>query len=164
MHNLHDYDLADQIGRLLANYQLTADSLRLEITETGVMLDPDQVIETLDELSNMGLRLCIDDFGTGHSSLAYLKRLPVHTLKVDKSFVTDMDTDEDNASIVLATVDLAHSLGLDVTAEGVETRPVYEMLWEMGCDCYQGYYVSEPLEMNAISDWLNNGRMARQVN
>jgi EAL domain-containing protein (putative c-di-GMP-specific phosphodiesterase class I) len=76
------------------------------------MLDPDQVIETLDELSNMGLRLCIDDFGTGHSSLAYLKRLPVHTLKVDKSFVTDMDTDEDNASIVLATVDLAHSLGL----------------------------------------------------
>jgi EAL domain-containing protein (putative c-di-GMP-specific phosphodiesterase class I) len=112
MHNLHDYDLADQIGRLLANYQLTADSLRLEITETGVMLDPDQVIETLDELSNMGLRLCIDDFGTGHSSLAYLKRLPVHTLKVDKSFVTDMDTDEDNASIVLATVDLAHSLGL----------------------------------------------------
>jgi EAL domain-containing protein (putative c-di-GMP-specific phosphodiesterase class I) len=75
-----------------------------------------------------------------------------------------MDTDEDNASIVLATVDLAHSLGLDVTAEGVETRPVYEMLWEMGCDCYQGYYVSEPLEMNAISDWLGNGRMARQVN
>lgn len=164
MHNLHDYDLADQIGRLLANYQLTPDSLLLEITETGVMLDPDQVIETLDELSNMGLRLSIDDFGTGHSSLAYLKRLPVHTLKVDKSFVTDMDTDEDNASIVLATVDLAHSLGLDVTAEGVETRPVYEMLWEMGCDCYQGYYVSEPLEMDAISDWLGNGRMARQVN
>jgi EAL domain-containing protein (putative c-di-GMP-specific phosphodiesterase class I) len=112
----------------------------------------------------MGLKLSIDDFGTGHSSLAYLKRLPVHTLKVDKSFVTDMDADEDNASIVLATIDLAHSLGLEVTAEGVETRPVYEMLWEMGCDCYQGYYVSEPLEMGAISDWLDNGRMARQVN
>ena len=164
MHNLHDYDLADQIGRVLASYRLSPDSLLLEITETGVMLDPDQVVEMLDELSNMGLKLSIDDFGTGHSSLAYLKRLPVHTLKVDKSFVTDMDADEDNASIVLATIDLAHSLGLEVTAEGVETRPVYEMLWEMGCDCYQGYYVSEPLEMGAISDWLDNGRMARQVN
>jgi EAL domain-containing protein (putative c-di-GMP-specific phosphodiesterase class I) len=128
------------------------------------MLDPDQVIETLDELSCMGLKLTIDDFGTGHSSLAYLKRLPVHSLKVDKSFVTDMETDEDNASIVLATIDLAHSLGLAVTAEGVETRSVFEMLWEMGCDCYQGYYVSEPLEMNDIARWLENSDMARQVN
>jgi EAL domain-containing protein (putative c-di-GMP-specific phosphodiesterase class I) len=128
------------------------------------MLDPDQVVETLDELSGMGLKLSVDDFGTGHSSLAYLKRLPVHTLKVDKSFVTDMDVDEDNASIVLATIDLAHSLGLSVTAEGVETRAVYELLWEMGCDCYQGYYVSEPLELKAISTWLDNDHMARQAN
>ena len=111
-----------------------------------------------------GFNLDLDDFGTGHSSLAYLKRLPVHTLKVDKSFVTDMDADEDNASIVLATIDLAHSLGLSVTAEGVETRAVYEMLWEMGCDCYQGYYVSAPLDMAIIADWLGNGHVARQVN
>jgi diguanylate cyclase (GGDEF)-like protein len=164
MHNLHDYDLAEQIGRSLASYRLNPESLLLEITETGVMLDPDQVVETLDELSGMGLKLSIDDFGTGHSSLAYLKRLPVHTLKVDKSFVTDMDADEDNASIVLATIDLAHSLGLSVTAEGVETRAVYEMLWEMGCDCYQGYYVSEPLELKAMSAWLDNDHMARQAN
>jgi EAL domain-containing protein (putative c-di-GMP-specific phosphodiesterase class I) len=164
MHNLHDRDLAEQIGRSLASHRLDPGSLLLEITETGVMLDPDQVIETLDELSGMGLKLTIDDFGTGHSSLAYLKRLPVHSLKVDKSFVTDMETDEDNASIVLATIDLAHSLGLAVTAEGVETRPVFEMLWEMGCDCYQGYYVSEPLEMNDIARWLENSDMARQVN
>jgi EAL domain-containing protein (putative c-di-GMP-specific phosphodiesterase class I) len=164
MHNLHDCDLAEQIGRSLASHRLDPGSLLLEITETGVMLDPDQVIETLDELSGMGLKLTIDDFGTGHSSLAYLKRLPVHSLKVDKSFVTDMETDEDNASIVLATIDLAHSLGLAVTAEGVETRPVFEMLWEMGCDCYQGYYVSEPLEMNDIARWLENSDMARQVN
>ena len=164
MHNLHDSDLAEQIGRSLASHRLDPGSLLLEITETGVMLDPDQVIETLDELSCMGLKLTIDDFGTGHSSLAYLKRLPVHSLKVDKSFVTDMETDEDNASIVLATIDLAHSLGLAVTAEGVETRSVFEMLWEMGCDCYQGYYVSEPLEMNDIARWLENSDMARQVN
>ena len=164
MHNLHDRDLSEQIGKSLASYRLSPESLLLEITETGVMLDPDQVIETLDELSGMGLMLSVDDFGTGHSSLAYLKRLPVHTLKVDKSFVTDMDTDEDNASIVLATIDLAHSLGLSVTAEGVETRRVYEMLWEMGCDCYQGYYVSAPLDMAAIADWLGNGDVARQVN
>jgi diguanylate cyclase (GGDEF)-like protein len=164
MHNLHDYDLAEQICRSLASYRLNPESLLLEITETGVMLDPDQVVETLDELSGMGLKLSVDDFGTGHSSLAYLKRLPVHTLKVDKSFVTDMDADEDNASIVLATIDLAHSLGLSVTAEGVETRAVYEMLWEMGCDCYQGYYVSEPLELKAISGWLDSDHMARQAN
>jgi EAL domain-containing protein (putative c-di-GMP-specific phosphodiesterase class I) len=75
-----------------------------------------------------------------------------------------MDADEDNASIVLATIDLAHSLGLSVTAEGVETRAVYEMLWEMGCDCYQGYYVSEPLELKAISGWLDSDHMARQAN
>lgn len=161
MHNLHDYDLAEQIGRSLDHYQLNPDSLLLEITETGVMLDPEQVIEMLNELSSMGLQLSVDDFGTGHSSLAYLKRLPVHTLKVDKSFVTDMDTDEDNASIVLATIDLAHSLGLSVTAEGVETRTVYEMLLEMGCDSYQGYYVSYPMEMADVSEWLNNGRMTQ---
>jgi EAL domain-containing protein (putative c-di-GMP-specific phosphodiesterase class I) len=89
----------------------------------------------------------------------YLKRLPVHTLKVDKSFVIDMDTDDDNASIVHATIDLAHHMGLTVTAEGVETRPVYEMLKAMGCDYYQGYYVGVPMESAVIIDWLNKSRL-----
>jgi len=161
MHNLHDYKLTEVIGKALERYRLKAESLLLEITETGVMLDPNQVIEILNELVSMGLTLSIDDFGTGHSSLAYLKRLPVHTLKVDKSFVIDMDTDEDNASIVHATIDLAHNMGLTVTAEGVETRSVYESLKAMGCDYYQGYYVGEPMESAVIIDWLNNGRLTR---
>jgi diguanylate cyclase (GGDEF)-like protein len=159
MHNLHDYKLTEVIGKALERNRLDPGSLLLEITETGVMMDPNQVIEILNQLNSMGLTLSIDDFGTGHSSLAYLKRLPVHTLKVDKSFVIDMDTDDDNASIVHATIDLAHNMGLTVTAEGVETRPVYELLKAMGCDYYQGYYVGEPMESAVIIDWLNTSRL-----
>ncbi len=164
MYNLHDLNLKQQIQDALSRHRLSPESLLLEITETGVMLDPDQVIETLGELAEMGLSLSIDDFGTGHASLVYLKRLPVHTLKVDKSFVVEMDSDEDNFSIVRATIDLAHSLGLTVTAEGVETAAVYAQLRGMGCDYYQGYYVGRPKDREAISEWLqeNNRGMADQ--
>ena len=163
MHNLHDYKLTGVIEKALERYRLEPACLLLEITETGVMLDPSQVIEILNQLSSMGLTLSIDDFGTGHSSLAYLKRLPVHTLKVDKSFVTDMDSDDDNASIVHATIDLAHNMGLTVTAEGVETRPVHDLLKGMGCDYYQGYYVGEPMESAVIIGWLNERRLTRLI-
>jgi diguanylate cyclase (GGDEF)-like protein len=162
MHNLHDFKIMARIQDSLDRYQLDPASLLLEITETGVMLDPDQVIKTLDQLAAKGLQLSIDDFGTGHSSLVYLKRLPVHTLKVDKSFVTDMDTDEDNAFIIRATIDLAHSLGLTVTAEGVENGAVLYMLKGMGCDYYQGYYVSEPMPKAAMAEWLSQRRERMQ--
>lgn len=155
MHNLHDFNLMESIRGSLESNRLKPESLLLEITETGVMLDPEQVIETLQQLSELGLHLSIDDFGTGHSSLVYLKRLPVHTLKVDKSFVQDMDTDEDNASIVRATIDLAHNLGLTVTAEGVETLAVFDRLQGMGCDYYQGYYIGKPMGMDALRSWLD---------
>ena len=158
MHNLHDFNLMDKIQAALDKYRLSPASLLLEITETGVMLDPDQVIDTLDQLASKGFQLSIDDFGTGHSSLVYLKRLPVHTLKVDKSFVVDMDTDEDNASIIRATIDLAHSLGLTVTAEGVETVAVLNRLKGLGCDYYQGYYVSKPMLEADMAAWLSEQR------
>ncbi len=161
MHNLHDFNLITSIRRSLDNNRLAADSLLLEITETGVMLDPDQVIEVLQQLSALGLHLSIDDFGTGHSSLVYLKRLPVHTLKVDKSFVQDMDTDEENASIVHATIDLAHSLGLTVTAEGVETQAVHDRLLAMGCDYYQGYFTGKPMKMDELGKWLKSSQKPR---
>jgi diguanylate cyclase (GGDEF)-like protein len=154
MHNLHDFNLKDHIQEALLANRLEPQSLMLEITETGVMQEPEQVIEMLRQLSVLGLRLSIDDFGTGHSSLVYLKRLPVHTLKVDKSFVLDMDSDEESASIVNATIDLAHNLGLTVTAEGVETRAVFERLRSMGCDYYQGYYSSRPMRMDELLVWL----------
>jgi len=163
MHNLHDFNLMEQISASLQRHRLQPESLLLEITETGVMLDPDQVAETLEQLAAMGLKLSIDDFGTGHSSLVYLKRLPVHTLKVDKSFVVDMDSDEDNASIVRATIDLAHSLGLTVTAEGVETGVVHDQLQAMGCDFYQGYYVGRPTELPGIGRWLLGNRITRSL-
>jgi diguanylate cyclase (GGDEF)-like protein len=161
MHNLHDDRLTEVIGKALERHRLEPRLLLLEITETGVMLDPNQVIEILKQLSAMGLTLSIDDFGTGHSSLAYLKRLPVHTLKVDKSFVIDMDRDEDNASIVHATIDLAHNMGLTVTAEGVESHAVYDLLKSMGCDYCQGYFVGEPMESAVIIDWLSDSRLSR---
>jgi diguanylate cyclase (GGDEF)-like protein len=163
MHNLHDFNLMEQIRASLQRYRLEPQSLLLEITETGVMLDPDQVAETLGQLAAMGLKLSIDDFGTGHSSLVYLKRLPVHTLKVDKSFVVDMDSDEDNTSIVRATIDLAHSLGLTVTAEGVETAVVHDQLKTMGCDYYQGYYVGRPTELPGIGRWLRGNRITQSL-
>jgi len=163
MHNLRDLNLKEQIQDALSRYQLKPQSLLLEITETSVMLDPDQVTETLGQLAEMGLSLSIDDFGTGHSSLVYLKRLPVHMLKVDKSFIVDMDTDEDNFSIVRATIDLAHSLGLTVTAEGVETGAVYAQLRGMGCDFYQGYYVGTPKDREAIAEWLQENRYGTVV-
>ena len=146
MHNLHDFNLMDKIRSALEQYRLPAASLLLEIIETGVMLDPDQVIETLCQLAEQGLQLSIDDFGTGHSSLVYLKRLPVDTLKVDKSFVAAMDTDEENASIVRATIDLAHNLGLTVTAEGVETSAVLNMLKGMA----EFYYRKYPVSINLL--------------
>jgi diguanylate cyclase (GGDEF)-like protein len=158
MHNLHDFNLMAIIQDSLDRYRLDPASILLEITETGVMLDPDQVIKTLDQLAAKGLQLSIDDFGTGHSSLVYLKRLPVHTLKIDKSFVTDMDTDAENAFIIRATIDLAHTLGLTVTAEGVETGAVLNMLKGMGCDFYQGYYVSKPMPKTAMAAWLSEHR------
>ncbi len=158
MHNLHDFRLMVHIKAALSRYNLEAESLLLEITETGVMLDPDQVIEILEQLTALGLKLSIDDFGTGHSSLVHLRRLPVHTLKVDKSFVVDMDSDEENASIVRATIDLAHSLGLTVTAEGVETRAVHDILRGMGCDYYQGYYIGKPMTLADLERWLDGGR------
>jgi diguanylate cyclase (GGDEF)-like protein len=154
MHNLHDFNLKDRIQEALHDNRLEPESLLLEITETGVMQDPEQVIEVLRQLAALGLRLSIDDFGTGHSSLVYLKRLPVHTLKVDKSFVLEMDADEENASIVNATIDLAHNLGLTVTAEGVETLAVFERLRGMGCDYYQGYYSGRPMRMDELLVWL----------
>ena len=162
MHNLHDFNLIGKVRNVLEKYQLLPEALLLEITETGVMLDPNQVIKTLDQLAAIGVKLSIDDFGTGYSSLLHLKRLPVHTLKVDKSFVIGMDKDEESASIVRATIDLAHSLGLSVTAEGVESGVVLEMLKEMGCDYCQGYYVGKPMSQHEMQVWLTGGSRIEQ--
>jgi EAL domain-containing protein (putative c-di-GMP-specific phosphodiesterase class I) len=130
------------------------DSLEFEITEGCLMHKTDDVQRTLLELQAMGARLAIDDFGTGYSSLAYLKQLPIHTLKIDRSFVVDIGVDADDTAIVETVVALGHSLKLRVAAEGVETQRQDEFLKQLGCDLGQGYLFSRPMEVDAMTDQL----------
>ncbi|MGB5261749.1 MAG: bifunctional diguanylate cyclase/phosphodiesterase [Gammaproteobacteria bacterium] len=156
VHNLRDESLPDQVEDILAEHDLESHRLTLEITESAVMDDYMKSIEVLGELSDMGIELSIDDFGTGYSSLGYLKRMPVQQLKIDRSFVCDMITDRDNAVIVRSTIDLAHNLGLETVAEGVETEEVLTALGEMGCDMAQGFLISRPLPQNEFFLFLKN--------
>jgi EAL domain-containing protein (putative c-di-GMP-specific phosphodiesterase class I) len=130
-----------------------AEAFCLEITESAIMDDPHRALSTLNGLSGLGFRLSIDDFGTGYSSLAYLKRLPVDELKIDKSFVMSMVEDLDDAKIVRSTIDLAHNLGLTVVAEGVETAKVWDMLRDLDCDEAQGYHMGRPMPAAEFHAW-----------
>jgi PAS domain S-box-containing protein len=143
-------DLDRMIACVLEHTGCPADCLTLEITESVVMENPEAATLTLKKLSNMGVRLAIDDFGTGYSSLSYLKRFPIDELKIDRSFVTDITTDADDAAIAKAVIVLAHSMKLDVTAEGVETARQLEFLRQQQCDLMQGHYFSKPLP----ADWM----------
>ena len=141
---LHDRGLPEALSSLLAQHGLDAGALTLEITESALVPFPQRSLDVLTRLHAMGVRLVIDDFGTGYSSLAYLKRLPVDEIKLDKSFVVDMLSDPNDAAIVRATIDLAHNLGLRITAEGVENAAIWAALRAMGCDAGQGYYLGRP--------------------
>ncbi|MGE5241853.1 MAG: putative bifunctional diguanylate cyclase/phosphodiesterase [Bacteroidota bacterium] len=152
--DLQDPYLADAVGEQLAALQISPRWLELEITESAVMTDPDRAFEILTRLATMGLRIAIDDFGTGYSSLSYLKKLPVSTIKIDKSFVLGMTRNENDAAIVRTSIDLGHNLGLEVVAEGVEAEDVLKRLSELGCDTAQGHYISRPLSVNEFTDWL----------
>jgi len=154
-YNLRDPNLPEQVAALLARYEMDQDTLVLEITESAIMSDPEQTMDVLLRLDAMNVRLSIDDFGTGYSSLSYLKKLPVHQLKIDRSFVSSVTTDPDDAIIVRSTVDLAHNLGLAVVAEGVEEEDVMEMIQNLGCELAQGYLISQPLEPAEFLTFLN---------
>jgi diguanylate cyclase (GGDEF)-like protein len=154
--SLLDADLVDDIARTLSTSGLDPSQLILEITETSVMSDAEYAMRVLNRLSAMGLTLAIDDFGTGYSSLSYLKRLPVDEVKIDKSFVLNMQEDENDAVIVRSIIDLARNLGLSVVAEGVETAAAWDALREMGCDIAQGYFISRPLPTDQIGAWLES--------
>ena len=118
------------------------------------MYDPDSAVILLQEIAAMGVNIAIDDFGTGYSSLAYLRRLPLKALKIDRSFVMGMNDNAQDAIIVRSTVALAHSLGLSVIAEGVENAETLTLLKGMGCEQAQGYHLSRPLPLNELIDWL----------
>jgi diguanylate cyclase (GGDEF)-like protein len=151
--DLHNPDFPRTLAELAAAHQLRPELLSLEVTESAVMEDPTHALAILERLHAMGVHLAIDDFGTGYSSLAYLKRLPVDELKIDKSFVIGLVRDADDAAIVRATIDLAHHMGLTVTAEGVEDRHVLETLRRLGCDHAQGLYVGRPLTAAEFERW-----------
>ncbi len=152
--SLHDVTLPASILTLLAESGIVPEKLTLEITETAVMANSSDALAILSELDRMGVKLSIDDFGTGYSSLAYLKRLPVDELKIDKSFVMDMEDNENDAVIVRSTIELAHNLGLKVTAEGVETLSAWDTLGKLGCDCSQGYFMCRPIAADRLETWL----------
>ena len=152
--NLHDKQLPAEIANLLASANIEPSYLVLEITESAVMADPAFALEILNQLDKMGVTLAIDDFGTGYSSLAYLSKLPVDEIKIDKSFVLDMMNDKQDSVIVKSTIELGHNLGLKVVAEGVETQEVWNTLTNWGCDAAQGYYMSKPLPADELMQWL----------
>ncbi|MGE3273341.1 MAG: putative bifunctional diguanylate cyclase/phosphodiesterase, partial [Chloroflexota bacterium] len=148
---LYDPDLLPALQRALHDSGLPADCLKLELTESTVMADVETTAVTLRDLRALGLALAIDDFGTGYSSLSYLKRLPLDTLKVDRSFVDGLGTDPQDTAIVRTVIALARSLHLEVTAEGVETQEQAAHLRELGCDRGQGYLFAQPLTAEAMT-------------
>ncbi|MBI5519961.1 MAG: EAL domain-containing protein [Desulfovibrio sp.] len=140
------HTLVEQVAEILRRTRLPADRLKLEITESNIMVNAESALVMLKRLKALGVMISIDDFGTGYSSLSYLQRFPVDTLKVDRSFVGRLGLDPENQEIVRAIVALAHSLGLDVVAEGVEESGQASLLKDLGCECVQGFYFSRPLD------------------
>ena len=152
---LHDIDLPRVIAAHLREANVPADWLMLEITESMIMTDPERSILALQELRSLGVRCSVDDYGTGHASLSYLKRLPVTEMKIDKTFITRMADDPRDIEITTSTVHLAERLGLDVVAEGVETAEVAQLLNAMGCPSAQGYFYSRALPPDELLTWLH---------
>ena len=154
-HQLRSPNLVRLVRTTMNRHGIGAGELELEVTESVAMEDPQRAIAQLEALRTMGVELAIDDFGTGYSSLAYLKLLPIQTLKLDRSFVKDIETDENDATISLATLALAHSLGLKVVAEGVETEAQRSFLADHRCDILQGFLVSKPLTPDDVPAFLH---------
>jgi EAL domain-containing protein (putative c-di-GMP-specific phosphodiesterase class I) len=158
--DLHDPALTDLIVGAAADAGIEANWIILEITESSILKDPERSLEITEHLSEIGFGFSIDDFGTGYSSLSNLKNLPVSEVKIDRSFVADVLTNESDATIVKATVNLAHNLGLEVTAEGVENEAIMARLREYGVDVVQGYYIGEPLDAASFIQQVNESMWA----
>ena len=152
--SLYDQQLTEQIAELMQKMKIGACSLDIEITETAIMADPVHSLATLYALKLMGIKLSIDDFGTGFTSLSHLKELPIDELKIDKSFVMNMAKDNKDVVIVSTIIELAHSMGRSVVAEGVESQETMSMLIALGCDTAQGFYMTKPLPALEFENWL----------
>ncbi|MFI8383180.1 putative bifunctional diguanylate cyclase/phosphodiesterase [Pseudomonas sp. NPDC079086] len=152
--DLIDPELPARVSALLAKYQVPAEQLIFEITESGVMLNPELALQVLHGLRACGISLSVDDFGTGYSSLTQLKRMPVQELKIDQSFIRDLDDASEDSVIVRSTIEMSHSLGLKVVAEGVEFERSLQLLGRWRCDTAQGYLISRPLAAQAFETWM----------
>jgi len=158
--SLIDTRLPDELDALLRRYDTTPSQLELEITEDTLMRDPKRALQVIARISELGVEFSLDDFGTGYSSLAQLRRLPVRTLKIDRSFIMSMTDNEEDANIVRSTIQLGHSLNLSVVAEGVETPAELHELEAYGCDVAQGFHLSQPIPPEQIPDWLSDHQPA----
>lgn len=157
--DLADDDLAIRVTALLMQYKVDAQQLIFEITESAIMHNPQQALSVLEQLRGCGISLSVDDFGTGYSSLAQLQRLPVQELKIDQSFVRNLDSTSGDGVIVRSTIEMSHNLGLKVVAEGVEFAPSLKLLKQWNCDTAQGYLISRPLNAMAFEMWMRRERV-----
>jgi EAL domain-containing protein (putative c-di-GMP-specific phosphodiesterase class I) len=156
--DLSNRDLPEVIAQLLLQSGTPAELLCLEITESGFMEDPLHARSVMQRLHDLGVKLSIDDYGTGYSSLAYIAQLPVHELKIDRSFISRMSEDAMTTTIVRSTIELGHSLGLNVVAEGVEDEMGLKALKQYGCDHLQGYFFSPPMPPAKLEEWLRTSK------
>ncbi|MGP4843753.1 EAL domain-containing protein [Marinobacter sp. 1Y8] len=159
--NLREPDFCEEVCELLSTHHVAAQRLVLEVTESAAMADPTHSLAVLNALKNAHIRLSIDDFGTGHSSLSYIRKLPVNEIKIDRSFVTDMSHNQGDETIVRTTLNMCHDLGYEVVAEGVENAETQTLLSEMGCDVIQGYHIARPMAADAALAWLAATEWAR---
>ena len=153
--NLHDFDFPKDVERLLNKWQIDPHQLFLEITESCMLVDPDRVSKVVEKLKEMELNLSIDDYGTGYSSIAYLREFPAKEIKIDKSFIIDMINNHDNAVIVKSTIDMLHTIGCKVVAEGVEDEQTMKLLNDLGCDSVQGFHICRPLSVSKLHLWMD---------
>lgn len=153
--SLHDAQLLKTVAELLKAADVSPDHLILEVTESAIVLDPSRAEETLVALNDMGVGLSIDDFGTGYTSLASIRRLPINEIKIDRSFITNMLTDNKDAMIVRSVIELGHNLGLTVVAEGIESKEVLDELADLGCDETQGYFICRPQASEQLGAWFS---------
>jgi diguanylate cyclase (GGDEF)-like protein len=162
--SLEDTSILDTFRTALRTSGLDPSYLSVELTESAVMADPYHAMNMLGKLSAMGIQIAVDDFGTGYSSLAYLKKLPVSEIKIDKSFIIDMNHDSNDEVIVHSTIDLAHNMGLSVTAEGVESQETLDKLIKLGCNQAQGHFLCEPCSSDDLSKWFFKSRWGLRAN
>lgn len=161
--DIQDADFPSKIKMLLNEYSINPKKINLEITESTMMSDSKRAYDVMTELNSIGLKISIDDFGTGFSSLSYLKQLPTQSLKIDRTFVSNMLDDENDAVIVRSTIDLAHNMGRTVIAEGVENKDTLDILEILGCDFVQGFYLCMPMPVEDVTAWLLANQNKRQT-